>query len=325
MTEPVDSPRSFAVPIAMATTFATFMALSLQIRGIGELVSRGASPVVVAGTTQLLQGLVTLILIVAVAPLRRAAHRTLVAVRSGSVPAWTLAGGLAGALQIVVMGLVSPLIGVAALTVLLVSGQTANGLFVDRVGLAPGGRRSITTTRVVGACLAVAAVGLVWWDKGTGGSSVAWWILLVAFAAGAGAAVQAALNGRVAQVSGQPVVAAEVNFLGGATAMWLLVGLLTLAGTRQSPVADPSSAWLYASTIFGLLLIVNSSWAVKHLGVLILSLVAVVGQISGAILVDLFLPLPGAQFAYVLLLSLVVSVVAVVIAAFGRSREQLRR
>lgn len=322
MTAPVaEAGRARAV--AMVTTFATFMAVSLQIRGIGELVSRGASPLAVAGMTQLLQGTVTLVLILSIARLREGARTTIAGVRSGHVPPWTLVGGLAGALQIAVMGLVSPLIGVAALTVLLVSGQTANGLLVDRVGLTPGGPRPVTPTRVVGALLAVAAVALVWrGSAGEGTSSAPWWAVLVAFLAGAAAAVQAALNGRVAQVSGQPVVAAEVNFLGGAAAMWILVGVLALLGSRPSALPDADSAWLYASTVFGLLLIVNISWAVRYLGVLLLSLIGVVGQISGAIVVDVLLPLPGSSFAWTLVLSLVVSAVAVAVAAFGRARSR---
>lgn len=308
----------------MLTTFATFMAVSLQIRGVGELVARGASPVAVAGSTQLLQGLVTLALIVSLRPLREGARRALSGIRSGEVPVWMLAGGLAGALQIAVMGLVSPIIGVAALTVLLVSGQTANGLVVDRVGLTPGGRRAITPTRVVGALLAVVAVGLVWvGNSASVERSAPWWAIAITVIAGAGAAVQAALNGRVAGVTGQPVVAAEVNFLGGAAVMWLLVGVLALAGSLASPLPDAGSAWLYASTIFGLLLIVNSSWAVKHLGVLLLSLVGVVGQICGAILVDLALPLPGSSFAWTLLVSLGVSILAVAVAALGRRKAAL--
>jgi len=310
---------SRAVPIAILTTFATFMLVSLQIRGVGELVSRGASPIAVAGSTQLLQGLVTLGLIFALRPLREGVRRTFVGVRSGEIPLWTLAGGLAGALQIAVMGLVSPIIGIAALTVLLVSGQTVNGLLVDRVGLTPGGRRAVTPTRIFGALLAVLAVSLVWVGNSTKAEySAEWWAVVLAILAGAGAAIQAALNGRVASLSGQPVVAAEVNFLGGAVVMWLLVGVLVLAGSRQSPVPDAGSAWLYASTIFGLLLIVNISWAVKHLGVLVLSLVGVVGQISGAIMVDFALPLPGSHFAWTLLLSLGVSVIAVAVATLGR-------
>ncbi|MBM3687209.1 MAG: EamA-like transporter family protein [Actinobacteria bacterium] len=318
--------RSRVVPVAMATTFTAFMLVSLQIRGIGELVERGASPIAVAGTTQLLQGLVTALLILSLPALRAGVARAASGVRSGAVPVWTLAGGLAGALQIAVMGLVSPVIGVAALTVLLVSGQTANGLVVDRTGLTPGGKRAITPARVGGAMLAVVAVGLVWWGSESSASGgAAWWAVVLAVVAGAGAAVQAALNGRVAQVAGQPVVAAEVNFLGGATVMWLLVGAFALLGSRQSPLPDVGSAWLYGSTIFGLLLIVNSAWAVKHLGVLLLSLVGVVGQISGAILVDFFLPLPGSAFAWTLVLSLAVSVVAVAVAAFARRSAALVR
>ncbi len=314
--------RSRVVPVAILTTFAAFMFVSLQIRGVGELVSRGASPIAVAGSTQLLQGLVTLGIIGLVPSLRAGVRRAVTGVRSGDIPLWTLAGGLAGALQIAVMGLVSPIIGVAALTVLLVSGQTANGLLVDRSGLTPGGRRSVTGTRVAGALLAIAAVALVWLDSGGGSDRVVpWWAVAIAFVAGAGAAVQAALNGRVAAFTKQPVVAAEVNFLGGAAVMWILVGLAALIGAAQKPVPDAGSAWLYVSTIFGLLLIVNSAWAVKHLGVLLLSLVGVVGQIAGAIMVDLLLPLPGSSFAWTLVLSLGVSVLAVAIAAVGRARQ----
>lgn len=317
--------RSRAWGVAVATTFGTFMALSLQIRGVGELVGRGASPLAVAGTTQTLQGIVTLVLIASVRPLRVGAKRMVDGVRARGVPLWTFTAGIFGSVQIAVAGLVSPLIGIAALTVLLVSGQTANGLIVDRVGLTPGGPRPISMTRVVGALLAVAAVGLVWFGaSGSDVGSAPWWAVVVALVAGAGAAIQAALNGRVAQVSGQPVVAAEVNFVVGAAVMWLAVGLLALVGSGQSPIPGWDSAWLYATTIFGLLLIVNISWAVKHLGVLVLSLVGVVGQISGAILVDLVLPLPGSGFEAALVLSLIVSMVAVVVATLGRGREAAR-
>ena len=89
--------RSRVLPVAILTTFAAFMFVSLQIRGVGELVARGASPIAVAGSTQLLQGLVTLGVIGLVPALRAGVRRAVTGVRSGDIPLWTLAGGLAGA------------------------------------------------------------------------------------------------------------------------------------------------------------------------------------------------------------------------------------
>ncbi len=50
------------------------------------------------------------------------------------------------------------LLGVALFTVATVTGQTLSGLLVDRMGIGPAGKRSITGIRVIGSILTVAAV-----------------------------------------------------------------------------------------------------------------------------------------------------------------------
>ena len=50
------------------------------------------------------------------------------------------------------------LLGVALFTVATVTGQTLSGLLVDRLGIGPAGKKSITGIRVLGSVLTIAAV-----------------------------------------------------------------------------------------------------------------------------------------------------------------------
>jgi transporter family-2 protein len=73
---------------------------------------------------------------------------------------WHFLGGLGGALFILTVTTAAPVVGVAALTVALVCGQTLGGLAVDAAGLSPAGRRPVTGLRVLGVGIALIAVVL---------------------------------------------------------------------------------------------------------------------------------------------------------------------
>ena len=68
-----------------------------------------------------------------------------------------LAGGI-GAFFVFAQSFTVGLLGIALFTVATVTGQTLSGLLVDRLGIGPAGKKSVTGIRVIGCILTIAAV-----------------------------------------------------------------------------------------------------------------------------------------------------------------------
>ena len=238
-------------------------------------------------------GLVLLCVLIAPVPAWRAGTAGIVAAWRGARPGltrWQVLGGLAGAFFVASQGLAVATIGVALFVVGIVAGQATSALVVDHLGIGPAGRREATPQRIVGAGLAVVAVVLGVVAKLQGTSAVHGpGILLLALPllAGAGASWQQAVNGRVARVGGS-MPATCVNFVVGTSALAVVLLAATLLG--GSPAAPPSPAhgnlWLYLGGPIGIAFICLSAWLVHELGVLLLGLASVVGQVFGALILD---------------------------------------
>lgn len=76
------------------------------------------------------------------------------------LPPWIWAGGLLGAAFVVVATLAVPRIGAASLVALVVLGQMASALLLDRFGVLQTAR-AVDASRLLGAALVVAGVVLV--------------------------------------------------------------------------------------------------------------------------------------------------------------------
>jgi len=87
-------------------------------------------------------------------------------------------------------------IGVAIFSVAFFSGQITFGVLVDRIGIAPGGRRPVSTARLQAALVAVAAVVVS--QIGRPVAEFAPGLVALVVAAGAALAFQSAFNGRIA-------------------------------------------------------------------------------------------------------------------------------
>ncbi|MFZ2112436.1 MAG: DMT family transporter [Solirubrobacteraceae bacterium] len=79
----------------------------------------------------------------------------------GKAPAWALVGGLLGAVYVTVAILTVRTLGVSGLTAIVISGQLAAAVVIDRFGLLGVSKQSIPPLRVVGLVLLVAGVVLV--------------------------------------------------------------------------------------------------------------------------------------------------------------------
>jgi transporter family-2 protein len=303
------SPASagLAVPAraALALTVAGGVLQAGQARVNGALEERvGVLP------TSLVSFGVGLALLTALVGASAARRRAASGVLSGRGRWWWRLGGLGGASVVAVQAFGVPLVGVALVSVCLVAGQTVGGLVVDRLGLAPGGAHRITAARAAGAGLAVLAVGL-----GSAGrfSAVRPLLLALLLAAGVLGAAQAAANGQLRDLTGEPLVAALANFsvgfavLAGATLVAAIAGLLSAPHWPANPL-------LYAGGLGGTAFIVIAARTVASLGVLRLTLATVTGQLLGAVALDLALPGPGGRLPLATLLGAGLTLLAVAVA-----------
>ncbi|WP_040832770.1 DMT family transporter [Nocardia brevicatena] len=245
------------------------------------------------------------------------------ALAEGTLRPWQLLGGLFGAGFVASQGLTVAALGVTAFTVAVVAGQLLSSLVVDRLGLAPNGRTPITAMRIAGAVLAVGAVLLA----GSGGSEPGPFTtmavlsevpapLLIALPAlaGIGLAWQQAVNGRVGAAGG-PIAATLINFTVG-------LGVLLAAETAVlayvgRPTHFPDEPWLYLGGPIGVVFIAAGVLVVRWIGVLLLGLTSIAGQLVASALLDWALP-TGAGLSPTALLGCALTLVAVTVGASRR-------
>jgi transporter family-2 protein len=313
---PPRAPAGPGAPVALVTGFAAGSLGAVQARVNGELGERLGSPLV-AALVSFGGGLVLVVALVLTLTRTRRALRGAVSAR---LPWWTYLGGLGGATLVVVAAAAAPVIGVATFTVGLVAGQAVGGLLVDRTPLSAGEPRSLSAGRVAGAVLAVAAVGVVRLDSGGGQTgAAALWLLLASAVAGAGGAVQQALNGRVQRATREPLVATAVNFTVGTVALALVTSGVLVAG------AGPGGSWpgnplLYVGGALGVVVIAVAAWTVHRLGVLRLGLVTVAGQLAGGLVLDLLRPARAGQLGLATVAGVALTLVAVALTGRGPRR-----
>jgi bacterial/archaeal transporter family-2 protein len=280
-------PAGPSVPLSAGLAFVCGTLVALQSKINGELATRSGAPAW-AALVSFGSGLVLVTVLVLATPRIRRASR---AALTDRLPWWTYLGGLCGATLVAVAAVAVPRIGVATFTVGVVAGQAIAALLVDRSPLTPGEPRPLSFWRVAGAGLVILAVVVIrlGHDSGSVSAGLVLLLLTISAVAGAGTAVQQALNGRVQRATGEPLVATLGNFLVGTAALVLLFLGVTLAG------AGPDRHWpggpeLYVGGSLGVVFIAVAAWTVRGLGVLRLGLLTVAGQLAGGVLIDALSP-----------------------------------
>ena len=79
----------------------------------------------------------------------------------GRAPSWALIGGLLGAVYVSVALVVVRTLGAAGLTAVVITGQLAVSVAIDRFGLLGVAKQEVSAQRVIGLVLLVAGVVLV--------------------------------------------------------------------------------------------------------------------------------------------------------------------
>ncbi|WP_405487600.1 DMT family transporter [Nocardia sp. NBC_00511] len=313
-------------PVGMVFGGCIGAGVAVQARVNGELGQRlhdgVAAAVVSFGTGLVLVGVVCL----ASPRLRSGVGRVRLAVRLGELRWWQLLGGLCGAAFVACQGVAVAAIGVTAFTVSAVAGQLVSSLVVDRLGLGPGGRTPVTAWRIGGAVVALGAVGLAALDRRSSGGassmpefvrSVPVGVLIVLpVIAGVGVAWQQAVNGRVGAVGG-PASATLGNFVTGLAGLLLVE--VALRWGRGLPSGFPREPWLYLGGVLGVVFIALAVVTVRWIGVLLLGLTSVAGQLLGSIVLDVLAP-TGTGLSVAAVAGCALTFVAVAIAARSRDR-----
>lgn len=243
------------------------------------------------------------------------------AVRSGHLQWWELLGGLLGGFFVAVQTFVVPLAGVAMFTIAQVGGQTSNALLVDRLGLGHAGRRPVTSGRVVAALATFVGVAIASSSRGGASGSAPVLAIVLAVLAGAGMAVQQAINGKVNTHSVDPWATTFVNFSWGTAALLCWGGIQLATGRAHLPTAQALASvpwWSLLGGVIGCAYIAAMAVVVRRLGVLLMALLTLTGQLVGAVVLDL--AAPGGGVTARLLLGVAITLVAAAGAGIASQR-----
>jgi transporter family-2 protein len=234
---------------------------------------------------------------------------------------WQCLGGLSGAFLVAMQSITVAVIGVAVFTVAVVAGQAASSLVVDRLGLGPAGEQPFTPLRVVGAGVALLAVVLAVSDRLNHPSGLL--LAVLPAVGGVFTAVQQAINGRVARAAAPDaygaVAAGTINFLVGFTA--LVVVFLADLALRGTPNSLPSEPWLYLGGACGVIFISAAAAVVRVVGVFVLGLGTIAGQLIASLVIDLFLPASDAEVTFPVVAGTLLALIAVVVASVPNLRK----
>lgn len=301
--------------VALAVFGGTMV--SAQSRVNGELAARVHSGIF-AAVISFGSGLLILASVVTLSRSGRAGLGRVKALLSkGDLRWWECAGGACGAAVVASQGLTVGALGVSIYIVALVGGQSVSGLFVDRAGLAPGGGHPVTPARTIGTLLTMVAVLIA--VSSHMGTPATLALAILPLLAGASSAWQSAMNGRVRQASGGVLPTTFINFAVGTTA---LVIAFLVWGAPFAPL--PRQPWLYVGGVLGMTFIGIAAAVVRFIGVLLLTLGMIAGQVVGAVAIDALAPGGAGTPTAATLAGAALTLVAVGIAA-GTPRRPHRR
>ncbi|MFE0171331.1 DMT family transporter [Streptomyces sp. NPDC059002] len=305
-----------AAPWLLLAVFSGTL-ISLQARITGELAAGLGDDGFAAAVISFGSGFVVLALgLLLLRKPRRGAGLVLADVRGGRLKWWQMLGGFGGAAFVLTQGLTVGALGVALFTVAIVAGQVSGGLLFDRMGLGPAGPQRPSRRRVVGAVLVLAAVGLSMADKLGGGFPYV--MLLLPLVAGVCVSWQQAVNGHVKNAAGSAYAGTFFNFAAGTTALGVI--FLVHAAAAGVPSGLPSEPYLYLGGLVGIAFITIAVATVQKLGVLVLGLCTITGQLVGSLALDLLLPHGDTRVTAATVAGVVLALAAVSVAALSGPR-----
>jgi bacterial/archaeal transporter family-2 protein len=306
--------RQIPAAVGICLAVLTGLLMPMQAR-INSALSDRTEDGILAALVSFGVGLIIMAVASAAVPAGRKGLREIgPALRSRRFPAWYTAAGVIGAFYVLTQTITVGTIGVALFTVAVVAGRTISGLLIDWKGFGPASPRPLNVQRLLGGWLAIMAV--LWAISPEIEQGVHLTVLMstIVFPLVAGflLSFQQAMNGSAAVGYGTPLTATLVNFAAG-TAVLLLAWLVKLGitGFGESLPAEP---WYYVGGAMGCLFVGLAAVLVRHIGVLLVGLGLVSGQLFGSLLMDLLFPVENAHVDFASVAGAVATLAAVVIA-----------
>jgi bacterial/archaeal transporter family-2 protein len=322
------------LPLAAGLPMAVASGLAIPVQGringaLGARLGDGVAAAVVSFST----GLIVMVLVSLLAPRGRAGlTRILPALRERRFPPYyALAGGI-GAFFVFAQSFTVGLLGIALFTVATVTGQTLSGLLVDRLGIGPAGKKSVTGIRVIGCILTIAAVFWAVSPRFFGGTAEASGAadpaalllpIILPVLAGFLMSFQQAMNGTATVHYGTPIAATLVNFIAGTCVLWIAWSVKVAVAGPANPL--PGEWWYYLGGPMGCVFIGLGALLVRSLGVLVTGLGMIAGQLLGSLGLDLLVPTPGTVVEAATVLGTLLTLASIVVATLPWPRGALRR
>lgn len=243
------------------------------------------------------------------------------ALRRREIKLWQCLGGTVGGLFVFSQAYAVPIAGVALFTIAVVGGQTVNAILVDRLGLGPAGPVAANRARVLSAALAVVGVVVAVGGRVSGTSAAVVVPVALAVAVGALMTVQQATNGRVGIASGHPMTTTWLNFTTGAVLLLVLSVPAAVTGSLGRPQSLTAPWWAWCGGLAGIVVVAVSAVAVRHLGVLPVTILMLLGQLSAAVGLDVLSPATRSHLTPVVAVGLAVTLLAALLAARAANRS----
>ena len=301
--------------VVLAVAIGSLNALQARVNGeLGFLTGDGY----VAASISITSGFTIIATVMVFSPRgRRGLGRVVAALKTRELAWWHVLGGVSGAYYAIAQTLTGVLLGVALFSVAIVAGQTATSLLMDRWGIGPGGKFPLTTPRVVGTVLVLVAVIVAVGGQVDADAPVLWaWMPLIA---GAGMGWQLAVNGRVRVAADSVLSATFLNFAIATVLLGVIVGVRFLLSGDVPAI--PTNPLLYTGGVLGAMFIAGSALVVKRIGVLVLGIAVVAGQLMGALAIDVVLPSPLHPLTWVTVVGVAIALVAVVLSGWPTKKK----
>lgn len=296
--------------------------IPVQARLNGELSDR-LDDGIAAAAISFAVGLLLMTVVVLCSPALRRSLKTLVtAARGGALPRRYLLAGVLGGTFALAQSTSALVTGIAVFTVSAIAGQTVSGLLVDARGVGGGPRQQPNAARVAAAAVILVAAAVSVLPQLTDTPRPATVVLpaLGAIAAGFLLGVQQALNGATSAASGSPLAATWLNFLVGSFFLATAWGATAVA--RGLPGRSlPDDPWVYLGGLCGVAFIGASAHLVRRLGVLVLTMALIAGQLVGSLTLDFAVPAGDDGPSLLTILAALLTFAAVAIAARRSARQ----
>ena len=276
-------PHRRKLPAIVAAVIGGSM-MAVQARansGLGQEIGSGIVAALVSFSVGLLIiGLFTLL----ISKNRKALSNTLQKIRDKEIPWFFVLAGSIGGFFVIMQGVVAGVVGIALFSIGVVSGSAIAALVLDGYGMLGLTKRAIGLQRIAG--ILVALVGLI--IASDVGAHVPSPLIALPFIAGIGIGFQQAMNGRFGKLAQSPAVPTFFNFVAGTT--FIAIALVIVEGFSL-PTDWPTNPLFYLGGVVGVIYIFMQVLILPRIGALSMGISMLVGQLTGSVLLDIFVPI----------------------------------